>query len=885
MQLRPIQARSCLEILRVRGLLLCGRVGAGKALANDTPVATPRGWVPIQALRVGDFVIDSTGQATPVLGVFPQGLRPCFEVRFSDGHKTICDQDHLWTFRMRQDQWITQTAAAWAITPLRRKCGGHHAHRVFAPILAGPATGLDQALPLDPYTLGALLGDGGLGGPTPSFTSMDPDIVSRLRLPQTVKPRLALHQHSGKALQYNLTCGNRGGAANPLTVIFKELGLWGKLSKDKHIPTAYLSSATSDRLDLLRGLLDTDGSVAAPERIEFGSMSQQLVCGVRELIESLGGVATLGPGHAGSFRVRGSIPEHVLPFYCSRKVNTYRSKGSNQRTPYRAVVSIAPVESRECTCIRVGASDGLFAIAGHVLTHNTLTAGLAARLLDLKRPLLVTDASVVGDTRKLLDRYRQHWHIPPINVISYHKISNRSTDQRARIKRGEDPGPGFLDRYDADGVLLDEVHRLKRVKDAACARRFARWFHERPAVPVCGFSGTPVRDSFRDYAHIVVWCLKHGAPVPLDPDVQDEWALLLDDEKPTREGYTALPSYEILSPHLGPVADRESAREAFQRRMIWTPGIVVSQDSFEAVPLTIEPIKLETPDVIDPHWRTLRELWEAPDGWTLPDKQLGVWNVANQLALGFYYRHVPRPPKDWADARREWCRFCREILEASSTLDTEVDVRNACLAGRLPRQAWDPWSEIRDSYTPDKVPEWLSLHAVHAIEAWGRKHGPHGAIVWSNYTALGQALAERAGWPFFGPGGKDSRGRLVGDARSDVDPVIIVSTKVAEVGKNLQGDEKRPGYARNLFTTPPRAAADWEQRIGRTHRDGQAHAVRVDYLVGCLENFVAMFQSKALASMSEKSLMPSQKLLRWTATEPPIAWAKGPAYGEIKEMR
>lgn len=536
---------------------------------------------------------------------------------------------------------------------------------------------------------------------------------------------------------------------------------------------------------------------------------------------------------------------------------------------------LRPIQAR--SCLEIIRCRGLF-LSGRVGAGKTLTAGLAARLLDLKRPLLVTDASVVGDTKKLLDQYRQHWHIPPINVISYHKISNRSREQRARIKRGEEPGPGFLDQYDADGVLLDEVHRLKRVKDAACARRFSRWFYEHKSVPALGFSGTPLRDSFRDYVHLLVWCLKLGAPVPFNPDVQDEWALLLDEEKSSREGFTVLPSYEILVPHLGPVHDRDSAREALKHRLLWTPGIVVSQDSFDDVPLTIEPIKLEPPASLDVHWQKLRDLWEAPDEWILPDKQLGVWNVANQLALGFFYRHVPRPPADWAQARREWCQFCRVVLEASATLDTEVDVRNACLAGRLPRQAWDQWAEIKDSYTWETVPEWLSLHAVHAAEAWGRS----GGIIWSNYTAFGAAVAERTGWPFYGPGGKDSRKRLVGDARSDVDPTIIVSTKVAEVGKNLQGDAMRkiPGYCRNLFTTPPRAAADWEQRGGRTHRDGQIEPVSIDYFVGCLENFVAMYQSKALAHLSEKSLMPSQKLLKWSAREPPIPWAKGPAYGE-----
>ena len=539
-------------------------------------------------------------------------------------------------------------------------------------------------------------------------------------------------------------------------------------------------------------------------------------------------------------------------------------------------MQLRPIQAR--SCLEILRCRGLF-LSGRVGAGKTLTAGLAARLLGLKRGLLVTDASVVQDTIKLLDRYRQHWHIPPINVISYHKVSNRSSEQRARIKRGEDPGPGFLDLFNADGVLLDEVHRLKRVKSAACARRFARWFFDHQQVPVCGFSGTPIRNSFLDWVHIMVWCLKHGAPVPFDPDTQQEWALLLDDAKSTREGFTRLPSYDILTPHLGAVYDQQSARDALQRKLLRTPGIVVSQDSFDDVELSIDPIQVPVPASIEGHWETLRDLWEAPDEWVLPDKQLGVWNVANQLALGFYYRHVPRPPQDWADARRAWCSFCRKVLESSDTYDTETDIRNACLAGRLPRQAWDAWDEIKDAYQPEKVPEWLDLGALHVIEAWGRKQAD--GIIWVNYRAVGDALAERTGWPYYGSGGRDSRGRFLRDARSDVDPIIVVSTRVAEVGKNLQGDG-RPGYSTNLFTTPPRAASDWEQRIGRTHRDGQTRAVRCYYLVGCLENWVAMYQSRALAEMSKKSLMPSQKLLRWDAQVPPIHWAVGPAYGETK---
>jgi hypothetical protein len=516
---------------------------------------------------------------------------------------------------------------------------------------------------------------------------------------------------------------------------------------------------------------------------------------------------------------------------------------------------------------------GLF-LSGRVGVGKTLTAGLAPTVLQAKRPLLITDACAVGSTKKLLGQYRQHWRIAPINVVSYNKISVRSAAQKARIKRGEDPGPGFLDIYDPDCLLLDEAHLLKRVKSSARARRTARWIHQHPGVPICAFSGTPVRDSLVDYAWLLVATLKLGAPVPLDPDDQEQWALLLDTDVGLAEDALVRLYKRILWPHLGEVYDQDEARQAYQHRLLWTPGVVVSQDSFEEVPLTISPVRLETPECLTEHWETLRDAWMAPDEWPLPDKQLGVYNVANQLALGFYYRHDPRPPLDWMAARRDWCGFCRKILEVSETLDTEVDVRNACLAGRLPREIWDVWDAIRGTYTPQISAEWLSLHALHTIEQWGRR----GGIIWVDYRAVGEALAERTGWPFYATQGRDRRGLLVEDARSDRDPTIIVSTKAAEVGLNLQGGPDRPGYSRGLFTTPPRASTDWEQRIGRWHRDGQSHACEVCYLVGCREHWVAMPQSLALAEMAEKSLMPSQKLLRWDAQPPPVEWAVGAAY-------
>ena len=85
--------------------IMRGPSGSGKALKNGTPVLSPDGWVPIEQLSVGDFVMGSSGTPTQVTGVFPQGTRELYRVSFSDGAFVDCDGDHLWSFyRDRNDR-------------------------------------------------------------------------------------------------------------------------------------------------------------------------------------------------------------------------------------------------------------------------------------------------------------------------------------------------------------------------------------------------------------------------------------------------------------------------------------------------------------------------------------------------------------------------------------------------------------------------------------------------------------------------------------------------------------------------------------------------------------------------------------------------------------
>jgi predicted phage terminase large subunit-like protein len=251
----------------------------------------------------------------------------------------------------------------------------------FCPV-AAPIQRPEAALPLDPYTLGLLLGDGCLDY-TPSFTSID-GLEQSLVLPEGVHLKLEKKQGTD-AIQAILTTGTRGKGEwnhNPLTAILRDLRLHGTRSHTKFIPSAYMTASPAQRLALLQGLLDTDGHNSGPSAV-LSTVSETMADQAKELVESLGGVCAKhdyatsytykGEKKAGKrvFSLRMTFPSGVVPFRLRRKVDAFVSH-PRQRAPRRAVVSIRPTGVvEECSCIEVSAPDHLYVTKHHVLTHNS----------------------------------------------------------------------------------------------------------------------------------------------------------------------------------------------------------------------------------------------------------------------------------------------------------------------------------------------------------------------------------------------------------------------------------------------------------------------------------------------------------------------------------
>ena len=363
----------------------------GRAQPLASRVLTPSGWRDIGALEVGDFVVGSDGMPTQVLGVYPQGRKQVFRLTATDGSSTLCCAEHLWAVYTASDKRRNKPARVLETRQMMGQLRSFHQHRFELPILSAPVNCPAKDVPLDPYALGLLLGDGCITGTTtPSFTSEDPELVAAVGV---ALPHLEMVPKGDLNYVVRHVKGGRGGLRipNPLTVTLRELELCGTRSSTKFIPADYLYNSPAVRVALLQGLLDTDGGPVLQEgrsaRIGYVTTSARLRDDVIFLVRSLGGVVYWRtrraegrkPGRANgrdvpyrsdAYALDIRLPAAIPPFRLGRKAKRYASSGGGR--PMRFIDRIDPAGEEETVCIRVAASDSLYITDDFLLTHNSL---------------------------------------------------------------------------------------------------------------------------------------------------------------------------------------------------------------------------------------------------------------------------------------------------------------------------------------------------------------------------------------------------------------------------------------------------------------------------------------------------------------------------------
>jgi hypothetical protein len=256
--------------------LLAAAGGTGKAGPLWSKVLTPTGWRLMGDIQLGDEVIAGDGSVTTVTGVFPQGKKPIFKVQMSDGATTHCCDEHLWLTKTQGDR---DYGRDWSVRPLKeiretlylQKSHGRKDRNHSIPMV-GPVQFREQALPVDPYLLGVILGDGSITEHGFTLTISDQQITDKVTALLPPWHSLSVKKIKAGCIEYNVRCGRE---STSLRAVLKTLKLFGCRSWEKFVPEQYLHGSVQQRLDLLHGLMDTDGTTGGMSTT-FDSSSRAL---------------------------------------------------------------------------------------------------------------------------------------------------------------------------------------------------------------------------------------------------------------------------------------------------------------------------------------------------------------------------------------------------------------------------------------------------------------------------------------------------------------------------------------------------------------------------------------------------------------------------------
>lgn len=452
-------------------VLLIAPAGSGKGHPNSEVLPTPNGYTCVGDIKVGDYVYDENGYPVKVIGVYPQGKKHLYEAVFSDGTHVPCNDEHIWSVRSRYTHYKdgpyqNMTLRELMDAGIHRDQGrgdGSVVNNWFIPVNE-PLHREEVQLPLDPYVLGVLIGDGCLTDTvrTLEISSNDESVIAEVA--ERIGA-LGYEQRRGcyswiflcDAEKYGHKWYQRtdfAGLSDDLACVF------GQYSRNRAIPAIYKVSSIAQRRLLLQGLMDTDGCITNKDRLSasFSTKSAQLALDVKELATSLGMRASItiterinrGMEYEVYFRVDPSERRNLF-LKAQSKLAAFdegmksRVRKFNRRYDDMALVDVIDTETEvDMTCIYVDSPTHLYQVGrNHIVTHNTaFVQGLAQR--DSKHIYLEVDLS------KMISNLNDPNEMAAILKALFEQAANYSNAEDKPIV-----------------LFMDEFHQVVQLSDAA----------------------------------------------------------------------------------------------------------------------------------------------------------------------------------------------------------------------------------------------------------------------------------------------------------------------------------------------------------------------------------------------------------------------------------
>lgn len=455
-------------------------------------------------------------------------------------------------------------------------------------------------------------------------------------------------------------------------------------------------------------------------------------------------------------------------------------------------------------------------------TGKTLLSGVLPTYLGSKKPLLLVPAALVEKTHIELAEWSKHFKVfQGMPVLSYERLSRPS-------------GLKEFNSYGADLLICDEAHNLKALTSARTLR-VGSYLESNPGCRACFLSGTLLNKSISDIAHLADWSLGADSPFPRELRMVAEWDTLIFGGE----------DFEHAMARFRPMLKfGEQPREALFSRLSSCDGVVLTDRDTVSSSLNIHKVNLKPPASLNDKIRACVESGVAsalsdvdPDTLLSIEASSHLWANADEFVLralsqmfsGFLYFwewENNEPDTEWLEARKNWGRTCRKILEFGlPEFDTPgmVEQRFEELPAeviRVAERAYHAWFTT-GLFKRDKPPKravWVSDYLLEGVEQLLRdiqKRTKLPVLIWVNFQELGEKLSQRLNIQYVKGG-------------EEIPPFegqsLILSIKSHGTGKNLQS------YSQNIVASPIGDPATWEQLLARTHRMGQP-ADEVDYYV------------------------------------------------------
>jgi len=384
-----------------------GRKGGGKAISVDSQVVTPFGMRRYGDLKIGDIITDPTnGGMEKVINIYEHPNKDLYEVMFDDGATCECCLDHLWTVRQTgythkrrliNGKGVDDDYRVWTFGMIKKwldeqsQEGKHYmtgskckSKKYLAIPLTQPVkftcsgVGMKRNS-LDPYVIGAILGDGCITDSVAQcydaqFCTNDNEIADEFK-------------KAGVDMS-NCTLTNENFATyyikdDRLHEMLSACKLYGCNSKDKFIPHRYKFATIEERFSIVQGLMDTDGYVDNRGHCVYTTVSKQLAEDMRFVIESLGGSATISKKKAGykkngeyvecsdAYELYIKMKDTSRLFRLSRKKDRCRAFNGGASEVCRRIVGYRYIGKKDARCITVDSCGSLYAIQDFIVTHNT----------------------------------------------------------------------------------------------------------------------------------------------------------------------------------------------------------------------------------------------------------------------------------------------------------------------------------------------------------------------------------------------------------------------------------------------------------------------------------------------------------------------------------